>query len=273
MPKATRNMPYLATEHPGFPIRCYRILTMECPLKLTALRGGVIVRRMTDKLCANCGEINSTASQFCSNCGVSEFNEVPPGLRDQLGDGAESTRSSAVIISGNRVVLASFLSLGLYFFYWFYITWKHMASEIEGDNYPFWHAMTLNVPIYGFFRMHAHIRTINELAASQSVASTIAPGLAVVLLVLSTILNFVSFGIANNAALILITLISTTLITVPMTMAQRVLNLYWGKALSPGSVRYARIGVGELIIVIIGIFGWILLFIPRSVHEQAEASF
>jgi len=228
---------------------------------------------MTNKRCANCGEINSTASRFCSNCGFSEFNEVRTELQDPLADDAESTRSAAVIISGARIIVASFLSLGLYFFYWLYITWKHMASEIEGDNHPFWHAMTLNVPVYGFFRMHAHIRTINELAARQSVASTIAPGLAVVLLVLSTVLNFVSFGIANTAAIILITLISTTLITVPMTMAQRVLNLYWGRALSPGIVRYARIGVGELIIVIFGIIGWILLLIPRSVFEQAEASF
>ena len=228
---------------------------------------------MTNKRCANCGEINSTASRFCSNCGFSEFNEVRTKLQDPLADDAESTRSAAVIISGARIIVASFLSLGLYFFYWLYITWKHMASEIEGDNHPFWHAMTLNVPVYGFFRMHAHIRTINELAARQSVASTIAPGLAVVLLVLSTVLNFVSFGIANTAAIILITLISTTLITVPMTMAQRVLNLYWGRALSPGIVRYARIGVGELIIVIFGIIGWVLLFIPRSVFEQAEASF
>ena len=228
---------------------------------------------MTNKRCANCGEINSTASRLCSNCGFSEFNEVPTELQDPLADDAESTRSAAVIISGARIIVASFLSLGLYFFYWLYITWKHMASEIEGDNHPFWHAMTLNVPVYGFFRMHAHIRTINELAARQSVAPTIAPGLAVLLLVLSTVLNFVSFGIANTAAIILITLISTTLITVPMTMAQRVLNLYWGRALSPGIVRYARIGVGELIIVIFGIIGWILLFIPRSVFEQAEASF
>ena len=228
---------------------------------------------MTNKRCANCGEINSTASRFCSNCGFSEFNEVRTELQDPLADDAESTRSAAVIISGARIIVASFLSLGLYFFYWLYITWKHMASEIEGDNHPFWHAMTLNVPVYGFFRMHAHIRTINELAARQSVASTIAPGLAVLLLVLSTVLNFVSFGIANTAAIILITLISTTLITVPMTMAQRVLNLYWGRALSPGIVRYARIGGWELIIVIFGIIGWILLFIPRSVFEQAEASF
>ncbi|MAP38344.1 MAG: hypothetical protein CL879_01865 [Dehalococcoidia bacterium] len=228
---------------------------------------------MTNKRCANCGEINSTASRFCSNCGFSEFNEVRTELQDPLADDAESTRSAAVIISGARIIVASFLSLGLYFFYWLYITWKHMASEIEGDNHPFWHAMTLNVPVYGFFRMHAHIRTINELAARQSVAPTIAPGLAVLLLVLSTVLNFVSFGIANTAAIILITLISTTLITVPMTMAQRVLNLYWGRALSPGIVRYARIGVGELIIVIFGIIGWILLLIPRSVFEQAEASF
>lgn len=273
MPKATRNMPYLATEHPGFPIRCYRILTMECPLKLTALRGGVIVRRMTDKLCANCGEINSTASQFCSNCGVSEFNEVPPGLRDRLGDGVGSTRSSAVIVSGNRVVLASVLSGGLYLLYWFYITWKQLSRETENTHYPVWHALTLLVPIYGLFRMHAHVRLINELAFRHRIAETFGPSLAVVLLVLSNVLDWASIGVTNYFATVLITAISTALVTMLMKMAQEVLNLYWGKALSPSSVRYARIGVGELIIVIIGIIRWILLFIPRSVYEQAEASF
>ena len=228
---------------------------------------------MTEKLCANCGEINRIDSNYCSNCGYSRFNDVPPRLHDRPTDGTESARNTAVRISGTRIVLASYLSFGLYFFYWFYITWKHMSSKIEGDNHPFWHAMTLNVPIYGFFRMHAHVRTINELAASQNVTSTIAPGLAVGLLILYSVLNLASFGVTSYVAVIVLTLISATLITVPMTMAQGVLNLYWAKALPSGSLRYARIGVGEVIIVIVGIIGWILLLIPPSFYEQTESGF
>jgi len=273
MQKATRNIPSLAIEHPGFPIRCYRILTMGCPLKLTALRGGVIVRRMTDKLCANCGEINSTASQFCSNCGFSEFNEVPPGLRDRPGDGTGSTRSSAVIISGNRVILASVLSGGLYLLYWFYITWKQLSLETENPHYPVWHALTLLVPIFGLFRMHAHVRLINELAFRHRIAETFGPSLAVVLLVLSNVLNWASIGVTNYFATVLIAAISTALVTMLMKMAQEVLNSYWEKAFQPESLRYARIGVGEVIIVAFGVLIWILILIPRFVFEQAEASF
>ena len=228
---------------------------------------------MTEKQCANCGKINPADVNFCSNCGYSEFNDIPQQLHTRLADATESARSSAVRINISRIILVSFLSTGLYFFYWFYITWKHLSTEIEGKNYPFWHAMTLNVPVYGMFRLHAHVRIINELAVRQSITTTLAPGLAVVLLVLATTLNFASIGITNRLAIIVVTLISATLVTVLMAMAQGTLNLYWEKALSPRSVTDARIGAGEVIIVIVGIIFWILLLIPPSAYEQSDSSF
>jgi hypothetical protein len=41
---------------------------------------------MTEKLCANCGELNSQESNFCAHCGFSEFKDVPPGLHGRLTD-------------------------------------------------------------------------------------------------------------------------------------------------------------------------------------------
>jgi len=58
-----------------------------------------------------------------------------------------------------------------------------------------------------------------------------------------------------------------------MAMAQGVLNLYWGKAPSSGSLSDTRIGVGELIIVAIGFIFWIVSLIPRSFYEQPESGF
>jgi hypothetical protein len=224
---------------------------------------------MTEKLCANCGEINPSVTEDCSNCGHSEFKEVPPRLRDRLADVEESASGAAVRISVRRVVVASFLSAGLYFFYWVYLTWKQLSSEIEGTNYPFWHVMTLNLPPYGFFRLHAHVRVINELASRHGIKTTLAPVAAVALYVVFIALNLIVFwGLTNYAGTIVLMLISAILVTIPAAMAQRVLNLYWGKTLPPNSLSDARIGVGEAIIVIIGIIGWILLFLPPSLYEQ-----
>ena len=230
---------------------------------------------MTEKLCANCGEINSADTNYCSNCGYSRFNDVPPELHARLADEAMPARDPAVLISGNRVVIASLLSGGIYLFYWFYVTWKHMSPETENpeDNYPVWHALTLFVPVYGLFRMHAHVRTINELAFRHRIPETFAPGLAVLLLVLSYALNWASFGVTNYVATIAVSIIDAALVTALMKMAQGVLNQYWEKTFPPGSLRYARIGVGEVTWVIVGIFFWIIVLIPPSVFERSDTGF
>lgn len=133
--------------------------------------------------------------------------------------------------------------------------------------------MTISVPVYGSFRMHAHVRVINELADRQNITSTIAPVLAAVLLTFAIILPLTSLVITSQVAAIVLMLISTILVTVPMAMAQGVLNLYWGKAPSSGSLSDTRIGVGELIIVAIGFIFWIVSLIPRSFYEQPESGF
>jgi hypothetical protein len=228
---------------------------------------------MTEKLCANCGELNSQESNFCAHCGFSEFNDIPPGLHDRLADNTDATRNPAVIISTTRLIIGSFLSSGLYFFYWFYLTWKQISSEVEGENYPFWHVMALNLPIYGFFRMHAHMRTINELASQHGIVSTVAPGLAVLLFLLANILGWAIGILENIVAVAVMNLISITLLTVIMTMGQGVLNLYWEKSFPANTLRFARIGAGEITIVVIGFLLWIVLLIPPSVYEQPESGF
>ncbi|MDP6714031.1 MAG: hypothetical protein QF368_05350, partial [SAR202 cluster bacterium] len=67
--------------------------------------------------------------------------------------------------------------------------------------------------------------------------------------------------------------VSAVLVTVLMAMAQGVLNRYWEKTFPPGSLKYARIGVGEVIWVIVGILFWILALIPPSAFEQSDTGF
>jgi hypothetical protein len=218
---------------------------------------------MPEKLCANCETVSSTASNVCSNCGAAEFRDSTV----RLTDNTEPAPRSAMRIKTSRVIVASFLSAGLYFPYWYYLTWKQISTEIEGANYPFWHAVTMSVPVYGSFRMHAHVRVINELAARHNVKPAISPVLAAVLLTLAIILSFASLVITSQAAAIVLILVNTILSTIPMAMAQGVLNSYWEKAPPPDALSNMRIGVGEVVIVVIGFIFWIVSLIPRSLYE------
>ena len=215
---------------------------------------------MTEKQCANCGELNSAESNFCSNCGSNEFKDIPPQLAARLAVGKERVPISAVRISTGRVILVTFLSAGFYLVYWFYLTWKQLASETTEEHYPVGHALSLLVPIYGLFRMHAHVRVIGELAARQGITSTLAPGLAVVLLVVSSALAWSSIRITDNVVLIILSILSTVVTTTLVVTAQGGLNRYWEKVRLPDSLTDARVGVGEVVFVILGIISWILIF-------------
>lgn len=72
---------------------------------------------MTEKKCANCGEINPSASNFCFSCGSNEFRDVPPGLAARLGDATAQVPDPAVRITEGRVIVLSVLSVGFYILY------------------------------------------------------------------------------------------------------------------------------------------------------------
>ena len=217
---------------------------------------------MTEKQCAICGELSPSGSNFCSSCGSNEFRDIPPQLAARLADGPDRVLSSRVRISTERIILVTALSAGLYVVYWFYLTWKQLDSETDEDHYPIWHAVTLLVPIYNLFRMHEHVRVIGELAARQGVTAVIAPFLAVVLLIVSNSLGWSSLGIDDSGVLIFLGVLSTTVTATLIVAVQRVLNLYWERARPPDAITDARVGVGEVVIVVLGILLWIAIFSP-----------
>lgn len=61
-------------------------------------------------------------------------------------------------------------TFGLYGFYWLFDTWRQLKAE-DRDNRkaPVWHALSVLVPVYGFYRFSAHMRAIRDLARSAGV--------------------------------------------------------------------------------------------------------
>ena len=104
-------------------------------------------------------------------------------------------------MSPTRVLVMSVLSYGLYLVYWFYRTWKQYRDHTGTEAYPVWHALTLFVPIYGLFRTHAHMRCYQELMVKDRVATTISPGGAVVLVLISSAVDWASLRMSFSGEL------------------------------------------------------------------------
>ena len=203
---------------------------------------------MADKLCRRCGALNTAQANFCSSCGVQEFTEVPP----------EQTQS-LLRLSMGRVVLVSVVTSGLYFFYWFYLTWKHLESETGEVHYPVWHTLTLFVPIYGLFRLHRHVSVIQGLALGAEVETSLSPNLAVVLVALNWMLGLGAARVESLAALVLLNAIGLALTTTVVAWSQDSLNRYWGRA-KEASLQDVPVGPGEVALILLGILIWINAF-------------
>ena len=171
-----------------------------------------------------------------------------------------------------RILLMAVLSYGLYLFYWFYLTWKQYRDHTGREAFPVWHALTLVVPIYGLFRTHAQVRSFKELMVNSGVTSTLSPGWAVVLVMLSGVLDGISFNVSGGffslqeisqgtaLAVTLLAALSIAVVAGLLLQLQGNLNRYWGglPQVTSGetSLMKARIGVGEIILLVIGVLAW-----------------
>ena len=146
------------------------------------------------------------------------------------------------------------LSGGLYIFYWFYLTWKHYRDSTGDEAYPVWHALTLFVLIYGFFRTHAHMRVYKELMTRQGLLTTISPRWAVLGVIgswiFSSVLGYSPLTADEALAYIGLFAASTAIIVWLLVHVQSNLNRYWSHV-------YDRVdSTGFSIIeVILGLFG------------------
>ena len=125
--------------------------------------------------CLQCGASLHEADSYCAMC----FTEAEP--------------LAPYLVSVQRVVLLTVLSGGLYLFWWFYITWKQYRDHTGEKAFPVWHALTLVVPIYSFFRIHDHFRTYKDLMTGRQLTSSISPGGAVAAVFFSNCLGLISF--------------------------------------------------------------------------------
>jgi len=216
---------------------------------------------MADKFCANCGELNAAENNFCSNCGAREFKDIPPRLAARLGTPSERAVTFPVRLSLGRVALVSVLSYGTYMIYWFYLTWKQLADETREDHYPVWHALSLLVPIYGFFRMHRHMAVIEELASNAGLWPSLSKGWAVLLWVIGSALWGASADKAGVGVAAVLSIVGVALITALNVWAQGSLNQYWEKV-KGANLREARLGIGEVIFVLFGLLAWVGTLLP-----------
>ena len=220
----------------------------------------------TMRYCPDCGTQILPGAAFCATCGRRLRESADPGTGIAPASenyGQAVTADLRYRISLNRIFLMTFLTYGLYLFYWFYLTWKQYRDHTREEAFPVWHALTLVVPIYGLFRTHAHARIFRELMTNRGLMTTISPGLAVAAVVASSALSWSTFGLSwgdmTLAAALTTTVIEILSIAIVAWLLMRLqdnLNNYWHEV-SSGRLIDAKIGVGEVIFAVIGGLAWL----------------
>ena len=196
--------------------------------------------------CSKCDKVRDTDASYCSECG-SDLVSVDPGDLDNL-------------MSRKRVVVLLFIGGWIYLLYWMYRTWKQYKDHSRQRAFPVWHALTQFVPIYNFFRMHAHFRVYKELILQRGLSSYTPPMYMVVVMIATLVFYFVANGIDTpdvSVNLIIVGVVLLILVIQALIVAsfQKHANLYW--ASFRGASR-APIGTGEVIVTVLGIVDWIL---------------
>jgi hypothetical protein len=167
-----------------------------------------------DRFCSHCRSPHGAADRFCIRCGQSFANVQQVALTvaasAQVGNGfynrpvatttegagqgywaTPSLANEAARDYSNPWLVLGLVSVsfGLYFFYWFFDTWRQIKrhDHDEGKS-PIGHTLALFVPLYNLTRMHAHMRTIVEVVQSLGGETNLSPGWCVFLWIVTNAL-------------------------------------------------------------------------------------
>jgi hypothetical protein len=186
----------------------------------------------------------------------------------------------AYFIPPNRIIVMSVLTTGLYLFYWMYLTWRHYRDHTDAVAYPLWHALTLVVPVYQLFRMHAHMRVFQDLMQGRGVPSTLNPLLSVGLLLAVIALSLLGGTLVadltaepqmgqppptmdpgERIGYFVSSLARVVIIGWIMWHAQRNINRYWQHRIGVrlASAPFSLVEIGLVVLGLINWIGWTII--------------
>ena len=250
--------------------------------------------------CHRCGAQYAPEHRFCGACGAEigspEAPSVVPtppatppeparsaseeidrlaGARYDPSPAAEAATTRPVddalpyYIPPNRIILLTVLSAGLYVFYWMYLTWRHYRDHTGETAYPICHALSLMLPVYQFFRLHAHMRVYQELMDARGIPNTLRPLRAVAIYFGVVLLEMAAFRLVaeptitgpQQTAYFVINVVQVVVLTWLIVQAQGNINRFWQHRLGANLGSVARLSAVEVALVILGILEWALLLI------------
>ena len=168
----------------------------------------------------------------------------------------------------NRIILLTFLTTGFYLFYWMYITWRHYRDYSEEQVFPVWHALSMLVPIYQFFRLHAHVRVYQEMMAQRGVPSTLHPMRTVGLYAATVVLLWVTFRLTTDLPVSPLeqlgyfgaNIASVAITTWIIWQVQSNINRFWQHRVGV-RLASAPINLMQIVMSVLGALNWILWII------------
>jgi hypothetical protein len=174
-------------------------------------------------------------------------------------------------ISAGRIIVLSIISFGVYWIYWMYRTWKQyrdhtieMAAESGSTHHPVWHGLTQLVPVYGFFRFHAHCREFKALMQERGIPDSLNLGALTTIVVVSTVVEVIASTASSSAAVSLtmrlvaffVNLVVLAVTIYVISHVQSNLNRYWAEV-DNRLAQSARFGKGEVLVIVLGILLWV----------------
>jgi hypothetical protein len=127
----------------------------------------------------------------------------------------------------------TFATFNLYAIWWLGRTWAQLKHEHNDPRMrPVWHALAMLVPFYGYFRFHAHMRTIARLAPPSAEVGA-QPG---AMTLAWAMVNAVDYAASRPETPFALLLLSAALGGALFGWAQHVLNATW-RALPGGGVQ------------------------------------
>ena len=221
------------------------------------LRDEGVLRVAIQRFCTFCGAARvDERAAYCMACGRSYSNAPQPTFGEApvaIASAIASNGSTALLANARkRPLWAVFLltagTLSLYFFLHLGLMWAEMKrARQDASMNPVGHTLAQLVPIYGWFRFHAHVRTLDELLESAGSSQRVAAGPATVVYILISIFTVFSGSELTPDWLILP---SYTAYGAFAAWRQRALNAYYDQV-SQGTVP-ERVHAFEWVVMVLG---------------------